>query len=294
MSESAPREPSTRRIPYPPSALSAVSPEVARAVSAPFSGGAWIASAFFLLPAVVLTAILGDSLRGFGPEGRRRVLTTGLFLIQLIAAAGAVAVHSRRSRDRIEKIETDIPTLGRWWLRTAGLTSGLSAAFLVAWVALGGAIDSLAEVASRSAQGGGTLGLFRIVPLGLATLMAVDLAVLAFAVSWISAIRTIEGCTTGVAASILRGLWAKSRSRLLLHASAGALATWLTWLGMNAAVGAIFALAVPQPLPDTAAALLYDHALRTWLVWTPPLAVLASAGVSSYLLLRPLNGAMPP
>lgn len=282
------------RISVPPSALSPVSPEVARAAAAPFTGGAWIVSAVFLLPALIVTAFLEDAIRGIVPEGRRRVLSTGLFLVQLIAATGVVAVHARRARERIDRPEPPLRKLVQSWVGTLGMTSGLCAAFLVVWVALGGAIDSLVEVASQTPQGGGTLGLLRIVPLSLAALMAADLAALALAVAWLSAIRAIEGCGTGRAATILRGLWAKSRGRLLLHVAVGAFSSWVVWAAVSGAVGGIFALAGPVPLPGTAAAILYDNALRTWLAWTPPLAVLGSAGVASYLLLRPLNGHAAP
>jgi hypothetical protein len=278
----------------PLSALSPVSPEIARAAAAPFSGGAWIASAAFLLPVLVLTALLDEAIRGVEAEGRRRVLSTGVFLIQLAAAAGTVAVHVRRARDRIENSGPGLGALARWWTGTIGMTSGLCAGFLVLWVALGGAIESLSEVPARPPTGSGTLGLLRIVPLALATVMAAVLAALALGVAWLSAIRAVEGCRAGPAASILRGLWAKSRSRLLLHGAVAAAATAAAWVGMNAVVGAIYDAAGAAPARSTAASILYDDALRMWLVWTPPLAVLGSAGVASYLLLRPLNNTPPP
>ncbi len=275
-----------RRVPVPPSALSPVSPEVARAAAAAFSGRAWIASSLFLLPALILTAILEEAIRGIGAEGKRRVLSTGVFLVQLIAAAGAVAAHARRARDRIDNLEPDLRALARWWRETIGMTVGLCGAFLVAWVALGGAMESLSEVVS----GGGAVGLLRLVPLSLAALMALALAALALLVAWLSAIRAVEGCRSGPAGTILRGIWLKSGSRLVLHAAVAAAASWAAWIGMSAIAGAIYEGAGPASPAGTAASILYDHSLRTWLVWTPPLAVLGSAGVASYLLLRPLNG----
>ena len=159
----------------------------------------------------------------------------------------------------------------------------------MAWVALGGAIESLTEVNARARGGAGPLGLLRIVPLALAALMAADLAALALLVSWLSAIRSIEGCATGTAAAILRGIWLKQRSRLFLHAAVAAFATWGSWVAISAVVNAVYAGVGPYAAPGTAASILLDDALRTWLIATPPLAVLGSAGVASYLLLRPLG-----
>jgi hypothetical protein len=275
-----------RRAPFPPSALSPVSPEIARAAAAAVSGKSWAASAVFLLPALVATAILDEAIRGVSAEGRRRVLSTGVFLIQLIAAAGVLAVHVRRARDRVEGAEAGIRLLARGWRACLGMTSALCGGFLVAWVALGGAIESLSEVS-------GSTGPLRIVPLALAASMAAAAAVLAALTAWLAAIRAIEGCATGPAAAILRGLWGQSRGRIVLHAAVSGLATWAVWMAMSHVVGAIYAGAGPAPPAHSVAAVLYDQALRTWLTWTPPLSVLGSCSVASYLLLRPLNGQPP-
>lgn len=278
-----------RRVPFPPSALSPVSPEVARAAAAPFASRAWTASAVFLLPALVLMAIASEMIRGVDAEGRRRVLSTGVFLVQLIAAAGAVAVQARRARERIENSEPALRVLASTWRQSLALSAGLCGAFLVAWVALGGAIESMRQVDSRAAGGAGSLGLLRIVPLALAALMAADLAALALLATWMASIRAIEGCGTTTAAAILRGIWSKSRSRLFLHAAVAASATWGTWVAMSMVVNAVYAGAASLAAPGTTASVLLDDALRTWLIATPPLAVLGSAGVASYLLLRPLG-----
>jgi hypothetical protein len=277
------------RAPYPPSALSPVSPEVARAAAAAFSGRAWIASAVFLLPALALAAFLEAQIREVHSEGRRRVLLTGVFLIQLLAAASAVAVHVRRARDRVENSEPHLGPLFEGWKSTLGMTASLCAGFLVVWVALGGAVETLSDATSRFAG-----GLLRFVPLSLAALMAADLAALALLVTWLSAIRAVEGCPTVPAASILRGIWRKSRSRLILHAGVSGVTTWAVWFTTSSVVGAVYAGAGGPGPPGFPASILYDDALRTWLVWTPPLAVLGSAGVASYLLLRPLTGNTAP
>ena len=275
-----------RRAPFPPSALSPVSPEIARAGAAAFSGRSWIASAVFLLPALVATAVLDEAIRGVSAEGRRRVLSTGVFLIHLVAAGGVLAVHVRRARDRIEGAESGIRILSHWWRTCLGMTATLGAGFLVAWVALGGAIESLSETS-------GSTGPLRIVPLALAASMASAAAVLAALTAWLAATRAIEGCATGPAAAILRGLWGKSHGRIVLHLAVSGLATWAVWLAMSHLVGAIYAGAGPAPPAHSVSAVLYDQALRTWLIWTPPLSVLGSCGVASYLLLRPLNGQPP-
>jgi hypothetical protein len=113
-----------RRVPFPPSALSPVSPEVARAAASPFAGGAWIASAVFLLPALVLMAILGEAIRGIEAEGRRRVLSIGIFLAQLIAAAGVVAVQSR-ARATGSELRAQSPRRSPRVAAIAGLAAGL-------------------------------------------------------------------------------------------------------------------------------------------------------------------------
>ena len=273
-----------RRVPFPPSALSPVSPEVARAAASPFCGGAWLSSLVFLLPPLVLAGIATELIRGLEAEGKRRVLSTGVFLVELIAAAGVVALHARRARERIETSEPRIRALASEWRRVSAMAASLCAAFLVAWVALGGAIESLLRAGIGS-------GVFRIVPLVLAALMAADLAALAILVAWLSAIRAIEGCGTGTAAAILRGIWSKQRSRLFLHGAVAAFATWGAWVTMAAVVNAVYAGVGSYAVPGTTASVLLDDALRTWLIATPPLAVLGSSGVASYLLLRPLGSA---
>lgn len=272
------------RAPYPPSALSPVSPEVARAAAAAFSGRAWIASAVFLLPVLVLSAFLEAQVREVHSEGRRRVLLTGVFLVQVLAAAGMASVHVRRARDKVENSEPRLGLLFAWWKTTLGMTVSLCAGFLVVWVALGGAVETLSGATFRFAG-----GLLRIVPLSLAALMAADLAALAVLVTWLSAIRAVEGCPTGPAASTLRGIWRKSRSRLILHAVVSGVTTWAVWVTTSSVVGAVYAGAGGSGRPGAVSSILYDDALRTWLVWTPPLALLGSAAVASYLLLRPLS-----
>jgi hypothetical protein len=272
-----------RRVPYPPSALSPVSPEVARAAAAPFTGGAWIASAVFLLPALLAAALLGEALRGVEAEGRRRVLSSGVLLIQLIAAAGTISVHVRRARERVENNEPDFRTLVGWWKQSVGPAAGLCAGFLVVWVSLGGALEALRETEAP--------GLMRALPLAIAALMIVSVAALAVLAAWIPAIRAIEDCRTGPAAAILRGLWSKSRSRLLLHAAVGGIAAWLTWQAMTRLVSAAYAWARDGSPAGAAASIFYDETLLPWLIWTPTLAVAGSAGVASYLLLRHLGPA---
>lgn len=272
---------SDRRVPYPPSALSPVSPEVARAAAAPFVGRAWLASAVFLLPALLVTAILGEIISGIMEEGRRRVLSAAVFLIQLVAGAGTISVQVRRARERVENGEPAWAALGRWWRSTVVTAAGLGVAFIVVWVSLKAALQWLGELPS--------LGLFRIVPLAISSLLIFSGAALALLITWIPAIRAIEDCSPGSAAAILHGIWSRSRGRLLLHAAVAGVASWLAWLAMNWLVGALYLWAGPGSASGSASAILYDNTLRPWLVWTPTLAVLGSAGVASYLLLRQLN-----
>jgi len=295
VAEPSSRDKATRRnevrVPLPPSALSPLAPEIVRAVSAPFTAKAWIASAVFLLPPLLLTGLLEEGIRGVEAEGRRRVLGLGLAWLQLAAAAGAVAVHVRRARDRVENADPSVGTLVRWWASTLGITAGLPAAFGITWVALRGVLEWLADAASRSPAFAETFALLRIVPLTLAALMAAGLGALALGVTWMTAIRAVEGCGSGPAASILRALWRKSRPRLLLHASAAGICAGAAYFAMQYVVAAVYGWAGLPSDPGVWSSLLYDHALRMALVWTPPLAVLGSAGVGSYLLLRSLNGA---
>jgi hypothetical protein len=272
---------SDRRVPYPPSALSPVSPEVARAAATPFVGRAWLASAVFLLPALLVTAILGAAIEEIIAEGRRRVLSSAVFLIQLVAAAGTISVHVRRARERVENGEPGLRTLGRWWRKTVISAGGLCSGFIVVWVSLGAALEWLWESPSP--------GLLRVVPLAISALLIFSGAALGIVITWIPAIRAIEDCSSGSAAAILQGIWSKSRGRLLLHAAVGGMATWLAWLAMTRLVGALYSWAGPGSKSGSASAILYDETLRPWLVWTPTLAVLGSAGVASYLLLRQLN-----
>ncbi|HEY3227225.1 MAG TPA: hypothetical protein VGK61_09560 [Planctomycetota bacterium] len=294
MAEPSSRDKPTRRsevrVPLPPAALSPLAPEVTRAAAAPFTAKAWIVSAVFLLPPLLLTGLLEEGVRGVEAEGRRRVLGFGIAWLHLAAAAGAVAVHVRRARDRVENVDPSVGALVRWWGSTLGITAGLPAAFGITWVAFRGVLEWLADNASRSPGFAETFALLRVVPLALAGLMAAGLAALAVGVTWMTAIRAVEGCATGPAASILRALWRKSRPRLLLHASVAGISAGAAYFAMEYVVAAVYGWAGLPPAPGEWSSLLYDHALRTALVWTPPLAILGSAGVGSHLLLRSLNG----
>jgi hypothetical protein len=268
----------------PPSALTPVSLEVSRAAAAAFSGRAWAASALFFLPAVLLAGFMDREINSIQEEGRRRVLQSGTLFIQVLAGAGLIAVQVRRARERVEGIDPELRTLGPWWLRSLPVALALAGAFIVVWVALGGLIESIGREANRN--------LLRIFPLILAFAAAAYTAGLAVVATWLPAIRAIEGCPTGPAASILRTLWAKARGRLALHVAVAGIATWLAWMAAGTAVSIVYSWAGSGPgYPATFSAVLYDDVLRRWLALTPPLAVLASSGVASYLLLRPLNGA---
>lgn len=274
-----------RRVPYPPAALSPVSPEVARAVAAAFSGRAWLASALCLLPVLVAAALFEGAIGRIQSEGRRGVLMNGVLLLQLIAAAGTVAVQARRARERVENSEPPPWLLRAAWRDSFILCASLCAGFLVVWVALRGALDSLGGYTSSN--------LLRIVPLTLAGAMAVAVAALAGLVAWLSAIRAVEGCASAPAVSLLRGAWKASRGRLILHAAVAGLATGAVWLATEWIVRAVYSAAGPPGDPGSWTYILYERALRDWLIWTPTLATLGSGAVASYLLLRPL-GQPPP
>jgi hypothetical protein len=268
-----------------PSALSPVSLEVSRAAAAAFSGRAWFASALFFLPALILAAFFEREIREIQEEGRRRVLLSGTLLVQVLAGAATISLQVRRARERIDGIEPELGILGRAWVRSLPFAVVLAGAFVVMWVALGGVIESIGRDANRN--------LLRIFPLFLALVAAACTAGIAVIGAWIPAIRSIEECSTGPAASILRSLWAKSRGRLVLHVAVAGIATWLAWMASGTAVAIVYSWAGPGPSPATVAGVLYEDALRRWLTLTPPMAVLGSSGVASYVLLRPMNGAVP-
>lgn len=295
MAEPSPRDKTTRRsevrVPLPPTAISPLAPEIVRAIGAPFTANTWIASAVFLLPPLLLTGLLEEGVQGVEAEGRRTVLGFGIAWLQLAAAAGVVSVQVRRARDRVESIDPSVGALVRWWISTLGITAGLPAAFGITWVALRGVLEWLSDAALRSPSFAETFALLRIVPLTLASFMAAGLGALAIGVTWMTAIRAVEGCDAGPAAAILRALWRKSRPRLFLHAFVGGISAGGAYFAMDHVVSAVYRWAGFASDPASWSALLYDHALRSAVVWTLPLAILGAAGVGSYLLLRSLNGA---
>jgi len=275
--------------PSPPPVFSLLGPEIARAAALPFTLKPWLVSAAFLFPALLLSGIIAGSVRGIEPEGKRRVLELIPALLNLAAAAGCVVVNARLATRRIERVEPPVRELAGWWASMPGVFLGLPIAFGVMWVALRGALESIAAAASQSPALGRYLEVLRVLPLSLAALLAASIAGLAISVTWLAAIRSVEECGAGRSGALFRDIWQRARTRLLFHAAVAAAAAGAAYVAMTWIADFIFGWGGGPSSPGSVAFLLYDHALRKTLIWTPPLAILGAFGVGSYLLLRNLD-----